>query len=71
MEHPVVVAIFPNEMEAELARATLAAADIESYVMFDKLPLLKESEGVRLLVDAGDLEEARTLLTTDASEQEP
>jgi hypothetical protein len=71
MEHPVVVAIYPNEMEAELAHATLAAANLESYVQFDKLPLLKETEGVRLLVDAGDLEEAKTLLTTDATEQEP
>ena len=73
MEKYVSVATYFNEVEAELAQATLAAAGIESFLKFEDtggmMPVLQQSEGVRLLVDEKDLEEARTLLTSSASEE--
>ncbi len=74
MEGYVVVAVFVNEVEAELAQATLAAADITSYVKKEDaggmLPPLQESEGVRLLVDPADFEEARSILSEEATTEE-
>ena len=73
MEKYVSVATYFNEVEAELAQATLGAAGIESFLKFEDtggmMPVLQQSEGVRLLVDEKDLEEARTLLSSSASEE--
>jgi hypothetical protein len=66
----VPVAFFVNEIEAELAQATLAAAGIESYLKDEgtggMLPSLQQSEGVALLVHRDKLAEAQTVLITPA-----
>ncbi len=71
-EDIVPVAFFSNEIEAELAHATLAAAGIESYLKFEDtggmLPVLLQAEGVALLVRKDQYAEAQTVLTTPASE---
>jgi hypothetical protein len=71
-EDIVPVAVYPNEIEAELAQATLAAAGIESYLKFEDmggmLPALLQTDGVALLVRRDKYAEAQTVLTTPASE---
>lgn len=71
-ENIVPVAFFSNEIEAELAQATLAAAGIESFLKFEDtggmMPVLQQSEGVALLVHRERYAEAQTVLTTPASE---
>jgi hypothetical protein len=72
-EHLVSVAAFMNEMEAEVAQATLAAAGIHSLLKCDDaggmMPNFQQSEGVKLLVEEHDVEEAKVLLSTPADEQ--
>jgi hypothetical protein len=72
MERYVAAATFVNEVEAELAQATLAAAGIESFLKFEDiggmLPSLQESEGIQVLVDEEKLIEARAVLNEQASE---
>lgn len=67
----VPVAFFMNEIEAELAQATLAAAGIESFLKFEDtggmMPVLQRAEGVALLVHRDRYAEAQTVLTTPAS----
>ncbi len=74
MENYVVVAVFTNEVEAELAHATLAAAGITAYLKFEDmggmLPPLQESEGIRLVVDAAHADEARSILSQEATTEE-
>ena len=71
MEGYVSIATFPNEVEAELAQATLAAADIESYLKFEDtggmMPVLQHSEGVELLVNPQNVEEAKLLLSAPST----
>lgn len=73
MENFVSVATFANEMEADLARATLAAAGIDSYLKLDDsggmIPALLQSKGVRLLVEEKNREEATTVLSTPSTDQ--
>jgi len=73
MERYVTAATYINEVEAELAQATLAAAGIESFLKYEDmggmLPSLQESEGVQVLVDEEKLVEARAVLNEQASEQ--
>ncbi len=68
----IPVAVFSNEIEAELAQATLAAAGIESFLKFDDtggmMPVLQQAEGVALLVHKDRYAEAQTVLTTPASD---
>ncbi len=68
----VPVAFFSNEIEAELAEATLAAAGIESFLKDEgtggMLPPLQQTEGVALLVHRDRLAEAQTVLITPATE---
>jgi len=68
----IPVAFFSNEIEAELAEATLAAAGIESFLKNEgtggMLPVLQQSEGVALLVHRDMLAEAQTVLITPASD---
>ncbi len=68
----IPVAVFSNEIEAELAQATLAAAGIESFLKFDDtggmMPVLQQAEGVALLVRKERYAEAQTVLTTPASD---
>jgi len=68
----VPVAFFSNEIEAELAEATLAAAGIESFLKDEgtggMIPALQQSEGVALLVHRDNLAEAQTVLITPASD---
>ena len=77
MEGYVPVATYSTEVDAQLAKATLAAAGIESVVHCEDIghmfPPIQQVEGVVLLVDPSDLDEARTLLTTPAvgSNDEP
>jgi hypothetical protein len=71
-EDIIPVAVYSNEIEAELAQATLAAAGIESHLKFEDmggmLPSLLQSDGVALLVRRDRYAEAQTVLTTPASE---
>jgi len=68
----VPVAFFSNEIEAELAQATLGAAGIESFVKDEgtggMLPVLQQNEGVALLVHRDRLAEAQTVLITPATD---
>ncbi len=72
MDRYVAAATFMNEVEAELAQATLAAAGIESFLKFEDiggmLPSLQESEGVQVLVDEKHLVEAQAVLNDQATE---
>ncbi len=72
MDNFVVVATYSSELEAELAKATLTAAGIESVLRYEDtggmMPVLQHSEGVKLLVDESDVEEAKEMLSTSASE---
>lgn len=71
-EDMVPVAVYSNEIEAELAQATLAAAGIESFLKFEDLggmiPSLLQTEGVALFVRRDQYAEAQTVLTTPASD---
>jgi hypothetical protein len=71
-EDIVPVAFFSNEIEAELAQATLAAAGIESFLKYEDtggmMPVLTQAEGVALLVRKDRYAEAQTVLTTPASD---
>ena len=71
-EDIVPVAVFSNEIEAELAQATLAAAGIEAFLKFEDmggmLPALAQTEGVALLVRRDQYAEAQTVLTTPATD---
>ena len=61
----VVVGTFLNQIEAELAHATLEAADIESMISADDAGGLRPHlwmGGVRLLVRAEDAEQAGKIL---------
>ncbi len=73
MEGYVSVAVFPNEMEAELAQATLAAAGIESFLQLDDtggmLPVFQQIKGVQLYVEPQFAEEAKMVLSTPSTEQ--
>ncbi len=74
MEGFVAVATFVNEVEADLASATLAAAGIESFLKREDvggmLPALQESRGIQVLVAAEQADEARTILSEQAETQE-
>ncbi|HUN65327.1 MAG TPA: DUF2007 domain-containing protein [Bacteroidota bacterium] len=74
MENLKVVATFTNELDADLAQATLSAGGIDSYIRNDDiggmLPALQESTGVKLLVEPASFEEARALLSEQATSQE-
>ena len=71
MENFVTIATYPDEVEAHLAQATLAAAEIESFVKMDDVGGMLESlqftRGVRLLVDEENVEAAKEILTTPAT----
>jgi hypothetical protein len=73
METFVTVATYSDEIEAQLAQATLAAAEIESFLKHDDaggmLESLQFTKGVQLLVDEKNVDEAKTLLSTQASEE--
>ena len=72
MEGFVSIATFSNEIEAELAQATLAAAGIESFLKFSDvggmIPTLSINEGVKLIVSEMDKEEASIVLSTPSAE---
>ncbi len=72
MQKFVCVSVYTDDVEARLAQATLAAAEIESFIKEDDaggmLQFLEYAKGVRLLVDEKDLEEAKVVLSATASE---
>ncbi len=72
MEGYVAVATYSTEMEAEIAQGTLEAAGIESFLKYEDtggmMPVLQQSEGVKLLVDPSHLEEARAILQSEPSD---
>ena len=67
----VVVHVFPDRIEADLAASALEAAGIESMVAADDAggtqPGLWEARGVALLVRQEDEQEARAILDTTAN----
>ncbi len=74
MEDRSIVATYANELDAELAQATLSAAGIECFIWIDDIggmiPSLQESIGIKLFVHSDRLEEARALLSETATTQE-
>jgi hypothetical protein len=73
MEGYILVATYSNEVEAELAQATLAAAGVESFLKYEDtggmIPVLQQSEGVKLLVEPKNIEEARLVLSSQATQE--
>ena len=73
MQNYIVVDTYPDEVTARLAQATLAAENIESFVKMDdaggKLESLQFVRGVRLLVEEKKVEEAREILSTQATNE--
>jgi len=72
MEGYIKIAIFSTEIEADVAQATLSAAGIESFLKFEDtghmMPVLQQAEGVQLLVAPENVDEARTVLSTQPCE---
>lgn len=70
MEKFKVIATYSTEIEAEVAQATLAAAGIVSFLKYEDtghmMPVLQQAEGVKLLVDPKDEEEAKIILSSQA-----
>ncbi len=62
----VVIRIYPNRIEAELARGALEAAEIDSMITADDMggnrPALWVAEGVKLRVRAEDARRAEQIL---------
>jgi hypothetical protein len=73
MEGYVLAATYNDEVEAELAQATLAAAGIESFLQYEDvggmLPVLQQSKGIKILVEPKNLEEAKLVLSTEATQE--
>lgn len=73
MEKFISIATYTNEVEAELAQATLAAAGIESYLKYEDtggmMPVLQQSEGIDILVDEEHAIEGKAVLTDQAKEE--
>lgn len=72
MDEYIQIATFNNEIEAELAQATLGAAGIESFLKYEDtggmMPILQQSEGIKLLVERKYELEAKGLLNNQATE---
>ena len=72
MDNFVVIATYSNQLEAEVAQATLAEAEIESFLKFDDtagmLPSLQFTRGVKLLVNQQDEQNARAALKDQPTE---
>lgn len=66
----VVVATYLSELDAELAQASLEAAGIESFLRFEDtggmMPVLQQSEGVKVLVGEENEMEAIAVLRSEA-----
>jgi hypothetical protein len=66
MEGYVPVATFASELDAQVAQATLAAAEIDSALSLEDvgqmLPVFQQIRGVKLLVTPENLDEATRLL---------
>ncbi len=73
IEGYVPVATYMTKVEAELSQAALAAAGIESYLKDEDaggmLPFLQQTEGVQLLVEPKDLEEATLVLSKQGTDE--
>jgi hypothetical protein len=69
--HLVVVRIYNNKLDADLARITLKAAGIESLIRGDDYggtaPHLSFIRGIEILVRSDDAEDADAILRADAS----
>lgn len=67
----VIVEKYSSDMEAQLAQTTLKAAGIDSVIMRDgadgMLQVLEYIEGISLLVNEEEAEEAKALLEERAS----
>ena len=73
-ERFVAVATYLSELDAELGQAVLAAAGIESFLKFEDtggmMPVLQQSEGVKLLVEQKDEIEAIAILRSETSKED-
>jgi hypothetical protein len=65
-EKKVVIRVYENEMEAELAKGHLKSSGITASIVKDDgggmLPSLQNTAGVRLVVDESQIEKARSIL---------
>jgi hypothetical protein len=72
MEGYVSIAVFPSEVDAELAQATLAAAGIESFLQSDDsggmMPVFQQIKGVQLFVEPQYADEAKLVLSTPSTQ---
>jgi Putative prokaryotic signal transducing protein len=71
MNDLIVVRTFPTMIDAELAKSTLDAADIDSFIQADDVggmrPHMLIMQGARLVVRAEDAERADSILQADGS----
>jgi len=67
-EHQIVIGIFENEFYAIIAKRDLRAFGIKANILKDgggvSLPLIKQVEGVQLIVPDSQVEEAKKILNT-------
>ena len=72
MEGYISIAVFPSEVDGELAQATLAAAGIESFLHSDDsggmMPVFQQIQGVQLWVEPQYAEEAKLVLSTPSTQ---
>jgi len=65
-EDMVVIKVFMNEVDAEIARGQLESEGIRTVISSDDaggmVPALQPSEGVFLIVAPGDVKKAREIL---------
>ena len=70
MNDPTIVRKFADRGEAEIARSLLEAEGIAASVSADDIyPALDFSSGLRLMVDAADVDRARELLDEVISDE--
>ena len=73
MENYVRLTTFSSEIDAEIAKATLAAAGIEVFLKYEDtggmIPVLQQAEGVALYVSPENLEEAKLILSTTPTDE--
>jgi hypothetical protein len=62
----VVLGIFSNDIDAEMAKGHVESAGIDAIVLKDDVggmfPTLQETEGVKLMVSRSDAEKAKRIL---------
>ena len=70
----IAIAVFTNEVEAEVARSLLDSRGIPAAVMSDDaggmIPSLQQTTGVRLMVSEEDADNARDILEEEYGDED-